>query len=108
MTLVSELPTEFTKPLTDTTITEKESVVLECEVSKPNKPARWYKDGKELKQSDNIKFTSFENTHRMIVKSATLDDEAEYTVEIDGQKSPAHLYVEGKFVGDLGLYDHKN
>ena len=96
--LLVELPTEFTKPLTEQTVIEKETVCLECEVTKPNKPAKWFKNGKEIKQDDNVKFVTFDNTHRLIIKSAVLDDEAEYAVEIDGKTSKTHLYVDGMYL----------
>lgn len=96
MFLLSELPTEFTKPLADVTVTEKETVCLECEVSKANKPGKWFKNGQEIKQDDNVKFVTYDKIHRLIIKSAVLDDEAEYTVEVDGQTSKSQLYVEGK------------
>lgn len=84
--------------MTEQTVIEKETVCLECEVTKPNKPAKWFKNGKEIKEDDNVKFVTFDNTHRLIIKSAVLDDEAEYAVEIDGKTSKSHLYVDGMYL----------
>ena len=38
----------FTVPLKDTTVPEENSVVLECEVSKPGVKPKWLKGGKEI------------------------------------------------------------
>ena len=39
----------ITAPLKDATVPEDQSVVLECEVSKPDVKPQWFKDGKEIK-----------------------------------------------------------
>ncbi len=43
---------EFTKHIKDIKVTEKKKAIFECELSEPNVPVMWMKDGQELEISE--------------------------------------------------------
>lgn len=55
---------EFTKHIKDIKVTEKKKAIFECELSEPNVPVMWMKDGQELELSDryvlsyNVNYTA--------------------------------------------------
>lgn len=48
---------EFTKHIKDIKVTEKKKAIFECELSEPNVPVMWMKDGQELEISERYIFT---------------------------------------------------
>lgn len=92
----SEGPIDIIKPLRDLHVTEKEQVMLECEVSKSGLKAAWYKDGQELHDSDRIELTKADTVHRLTIASAEQTDEGKYSVIFGENKSTASVKVEGK------------
>ncbi|KAK3082923.1 hypothetical protein FSP39_009100 [Pinctada imbricata] len=90
---VEELPLDLIKPLENTTITEKQPVTLECELSKPNQKVVWKKDSKELRLRDDMTFIVDKGHHKLVINNAELDDEGEYSVEVDGISTTAKLTV---------------
>ena len=75
---------------------ETQTAILETEINLPDKKAKWKKNGKLLKASDRIEMISEGVVHKLLIKDSTLDDEAEYTVEIGDASSSATVFVEGK------------
>ena len=55
---VSEIPAKFIKQLKSGLGTEKESMVLECEVDEEDAPVVWKKDGEVLKPDKRYTFLS--------------------------------------------------
>ncbi|KAJ8319891.1 hypothetical protein KUTeg_001478 [Tegillarca granosa] len=92
--LVEEAPVEFISPVKEMTVTEKDTVCLECEISKPNVKAKWLKDGKEIKPDKGHHVIVDGTRHRLVLDAAELDDQAEYTIEVEGKHSAAKLTVE--------------
>lgn len=86
---------EFISPVKEMSVTEKDTVCLECEISKPNVKARWLKDGKEIKPDEGHHVIVDGTRHRLVLDAAELDDQAEYTIEVEGKTSAAKLTVEG-------------
>ncbi|KAM5152436.1 obscurin-like protein 1 [Mantella aurantiaca] len=76
---VTEPPVKFVNTSEDTDVTgvSGESVVLTCEVSRENAKVRWYRDGVELEQSDNIRLESKGRIRRLVIKSAKTQDSGE-------------------------------
>lgn len=99
----TEAPLEFITPLKDTTVTEKETVCLECEVNKPGVKATWLKDGKKIFPRKGCKISADDKRHRLILDSAVLDDNAEYMIKLNGQSCIAKLTVEGSFSYDVQM-----
>ncbi|ESO99763.1 hypothetical protein LOTGIDRAFT_141564, partial [Lottia gigantea] len=92
--LISELPLELTKPLKNVKVTEKETITLQCEVSKPGKKSQWFVDDEEIKPSDRIKFQTEGNVHKLVISKSILDDEGVYKVKIDEVESTAEVLVD--------------
>ena len=53
-----ELPLKIVKPLQKVEVTEKDQVVMTCEVNKPNIKAKWFKDKQEVEPSENVHITT--------------------------------------------------
>ncbi|XP_016305526.1 obscurin-like protein 1 [Sinocyclocheilus anshuiensis] len=60
-------------------IVEQDNLLLCCQVSRSDATAQWYKDGVELKPSDNILIEAENTIRRLIVLSAQLSDSGTYT-----------------------------
>jgi hypothetical protein len=77
-------------------VIEEHTVTLECEVNLPGLTATWLKDKKPviLRKSDSIRVK--DGVHSLVIGSAEIDDEAEYTVQIGEISCSAALFVEGK------------
>lgn len=60
-------------------IVEQDNLLLCCQVSRSDATAQWYKDGVELKPSDNILIEAENTIRRFIVLSAQLSDSGTYT-----------------------------
>ncbi|KAM4025641.1 obscurin-like protein 1 isoform 4-T4 [Anomaloglossus baeobatrachus] len=63
-----------------------DSVVLSCEVSRENAPVRWYKDGAEIQEGDNMKMESNRRERRLIISAARTEDSGEFVCDA-GQNS---------------------
>lgn len=92
---LTEIPVEILKPLKDVTVTEGQPFTLECELSKPDVPVRWLKDG-ELLASDRCKLIVDSCVHRLEMPQSVLDDEADYTIEVRDKSSKCMVLVEGE------------
>ena len=66
LTLLTEAPITFTSPLQDTKVPEKDSILLECEVSKDNVKPKWLKDGKEIKPDRKKGITTKTEGRRLV------------------------------------------
>uniref|UniRef100_A0A673FZ41 Obscurin like cytoskeletal adaptor 1a n=1 Tax=Sinocyclocheilus rhinocerous TaxID=307959 RepID=A0A673FZ41_9TELE len=64
---------------------ELDPVVLTCELSRPDEPAYWFKDGVAVLQSDNITIQSEGTMKRLIIRSAALPDAGMYTCQAGDQ-----------------------
>jgi len=63
-------------------IFESMSVILECHVTgNPEPEISWFQDGKKLTTTENMEITYQRGVCRLIIKSVTIQDEAEYTLE---------------------------
>lgn len=93
----TELTPSFIKKLMNKISKEKDSVILECELNKPNIPVRWLKDGVELVPSDRIRLVSDGNIHRLIIDDATLEDSGTYTCVCGSVTTEATLGIDGMF-----------
>lgn len=86
----------ISKPLTDQTVAESQEAVFECEVANPDSEGEWFKDGKHLPLSNNIRSESDGHQRRLIIAAAKLDDIGEYTYKVATSKTSAKLKVEGQ------------
>uniref|UniRef100_A0A8D0F1L4 Obscurin n=1 Tax=Strix occidentalis caurina TaxID=311401 RepID=A0A8D0F1L4_STROC len=93
---VTELPVRISKPLVDIGVTQKDKVTFECELSRPNVDVKWFKDGKELRQSKKVGIISQGNKRSLIIHKCEYEDEGTYTCEAAEDKTSATLKVHGK------------
>ena len=92
-----EIPVTFPSLLKDTKASEKESVVLECEVSKADVKPKWFKDGKEIKpdREKGIIIKDDGRKHSLTIPSTTVDDSGKYSVQVGDKKIDCKLTIEG-------------
>ncbi|XP_075465672.1 obscurin-like protein 1 isoform X2 [Ascaphus truei] len=58
-----------------------EHVVLSCEVSRENAPVRWYKDGVEVEETENVRLESDGKHRRLIIPTARTQDSGEFVCD---------------------------
>lgn len=93
---ISELPAQFKRPLTDVETFEKEGATLECELTKPNKPVKWLKNGKPVKENNKMKIVMDQYIHQLVFTDVTLKEEGKYTCVCADVSTSATLTVGGK------------
>lgn len=85
---------EFIKPLEDYEVTEKDTAILEVEVSTDAGEVQWFKDGERITAAnERIGFIKDGNIHRLLVRNASIHDEGEYSCKLDDQHCKAELTV---------------
>lgn len=111
---------DFTKPLHDVEVREKESARFECEVSREDikvssfavavrletssltstssllPQVRWFRDGSEIRKGKKYEIIAQGRQHTLIVHKSVFDDEAEYECDARTSKSSGMLTVIGK------------
>ena len=88
---------EWIRPLENQKITEMGSkIVLEAEISKENLIPEWLKNGKPILQSLRYELTVEGAVHRLVIKEAEEEDDAEYTLNIKHLTTAANIAVEGR------------
>ena len=98
-----ELPADFVSPLGDYNVMEKNTITLECEVTKPDRPAVWKKAGNEIKPSDRFEMRVEGTKHYLTIKNAQLDDQDKYSIVVEGSESTGKLTVEGMLIWEILL-----
>ncbi|XP_029385917.1 obscurin-like protein 1 [Echeneis naucrates] len=58
-----------------------ERMVLSCEISRPNAVVRWYRDGLEVEENDNLILEVDGIYRRLIIPKTTVKDSAEYVCD---------------------------
>ena len=92
---ISDTPVEILQPLKEIEAIEGDTVTLECQMSRADLPATWLKDGKSLPKNDRYTITTDGTYHRLTIKNCSLDEEAEYTVQVASLSSKSTVWVEG-------------
>ena len=91
---VDELPVDFEKPLSNQSLTEYDTLTLECTVTKPNKKVQWFFDNQLLEANDRCRFEIDEKVHRLIISNMSPNDEGNYDVVTESdRKSSAFVSV---------------
>jgi len=92
-----DAPTAFLKELEDIQLNDVGlEATFECEVSKPDMKAEWFKGDKSIKASlDKYQMTSKSGKHTLTISDCQSDDVAKYTVKLNGISSSAKLSVSG-------------
>jgi len=77
-------------------VTEFETAVFECEVSKPDLKPRWFKGEQEIKDLERFEQTSVGTKHMLTIRECELEDADTYKIVVEeGVESTAKLTVEG-------------
>lgn len=74
-----------------------------CEFVKPNAKLKWFKNKLEIFNGHKYHFKNEGNIYKLILHNVKLEDGGKYTLECNGVKSSAWLYVEGRFPVDWGF-----
>ncbi|GAA6066201.1 titin isoform X1, partial [Tachysurus ichikawai] len=96
---------EFSKPLHDVEVMEKETAKFECEVSRENAKVRWFKDGNDIRKGKKYDIISKGVQRILIISKSVFDDEAEYECDARTSKTSGILTVveeEARFTKNLG------
>ena len=92
----AECLAEFTVPLSDQKVTENETAVFECEVTKPDLKPTWRKDGEDITPSKRCEPSSIGKKHMLTIREAQMDDQSPYTIVVEeGVEATAKLTVKG-------------
>ena len=87
---------ELSKPLTDKTLVEKETINLSCQLSKAGQTVTWLKDGVELTLSDSrYVIENQEFSYSLTVQDCELVDAGQYTLQCGDVSTTAKVAVEG-------------
>ncbi|XP_042302958.1 obscurin-like protein 1 isoform X3 [Sceloporus undulatus] len=83
---VTEPPVQVVSSNTDEphTYQASEQVTLTCELSRPNAPVRWYKDGEEVEESEGLQLESEGCHYRLVIASAQVQDTGEFVCDAGG------------------------
>ena len=82
-------------PLADQTVPETKDATFNCEVSKPDKNAKWYKGGKEIKPDKRHDIKVLGVKHTLKISKCMLDDQSQIMCKVDDASTEAKLNVEG-------------
>uniref|UniRef100_A0A8C6VCB6 Obscurin-like protein 1 n=1 Tax=Naja naja TaxID=35670 RepID=A0A8C6VCB6_NAJNA len=75
-----------------------EQVTLACELSRPNALVHWYKDGKEVEETEGLRLESEGPHHRLIIASAQVQDTGEFVCNLGGDSVFFTVAVSGQIV----------
>ena len=96
LSTIAEAPAEFLTPLSDKKVTEFETAVFDCEVSKPDLKPRWFKGQQEIKNMKRFETASVGTKHTLTIRECEIQDADTYKIVVeDGVESAANLTVEG-------------
>ncbi|KAI4795901.1 hypothetical protein KUCAC02_029582 [Chaenocephalus aceratus] len=95
MLTVTEIEMGFVEPLKDVSVPERKQAKFECTVTKEVSKVLWFRGADIVTPSPKHEIMGDGRKHMLIINSCEFDDEAQYTVEVLGQRCSALLAVEG-------------
>lgn len=101
MSVCSEPPVEFTKPLEDQTVEEDSTITLECAVSRENAEVCWFRDGQELRKTKKFDILSLGCKRMLVIHNCSSEDIKMYTCDAKDFKTSCFLDVTRKFDPNL-------
>lgn len=78
-----------------------ERMVLSCEISRPNAVVRWYRDGLEVEENNNLILEVDGVYRRLIIPETTVKDSAEYVCDTADDSMTFFVNIAGK--GNQGM-----
>jgi len=89
-------PSAFVRGLEDIQLNDLGlEAVFNCEVSKSDLKAEWFKGDKPIKRSEKYNITSKNGQHSLTISDCQVDDVSSYTIKLDGISSTAKLAIKG-------------
>lgn len=86
----------FVDPLKDVSVPEKKQAKFECTITKDVPKVMWFRGAEIVTPGPKYEIIDDGKKHMLIINSCEFEDEAQYTIEVLGQRSSAQLAVEGK------------
>lgn len=82
------------------TVPQDTDVSFTVELSRPDVPVQWLKNGSPIpeKEKDKFQFIKERNVYKLIVQRAQKDDAAEYSCVAGNVKTTTKLQVQGMFI----------
>ena len=94
--VVSVEPSAFVRGLEDVELNDLGlEAKFDCEVSKADLKAEWFKGDKPIKRSEKYNITTKNGQHSLTINDCQIDDVASYTIKLDGISSTAKLAIKG-------------
>lgn len=92
---VLERSPEFVARLQDTEVNENESIILEVEITSNSADVVWLKDGSviDIENNKNVDYIKDGHCRKLILRSASIHDEGEYTCRLMDEECSADLNV---------------
>ncbi|XP_054623330.1 obscurin isoform X7 [Dunckerocampus dactyliophorus] len=91
--IVTEPPATISKPILDISVTEKEKVTFECEVSRTNSEVKWFKDDVELRPGRNYSIHSLARKRTLVINKCAPEDAGCYICRTTDDNTCAKLTV---------------
>ncbi|XP_072253989.1 obscurin-like protein 1 [Leuresthes tenuis] len=79
--------------LTDVKITERETASFEVELSHPNVPGTWIRNGIQLKPTNHFRMSAKGQVHSLTISNLSVEDTGTFVFCVDNQKTSARLVV---------------
>lgn len=90
-----EKPVHIYRDLINVKAVPGEDPELSCEITKPDIPIRWLKNGRPIRQSPKYEMSMEKTLARLVIKNASIRDSGEYCCEADGVASRAKVEIRG-------------
>jgi len=74
-----------------------EEIVLNCELSRSNGEAHWFKDGLKLQECEDIRISAEGPYRRVTILCASKRDSGEYVCDTGGDSIFFQLIIKGKY-----------
>ena len=87
-------PVQIIKPLKQYKSSCETSVTLVCELSNHTARVMWLKDGEPIRACDKYKMTIEGHLHKLIIRNVCNEDEAVYSMVVDGESTSYYLVPE--------------
>lgn len=85
---------EFVRKLQDFEVKERESAILEVEITSETADVTWHKDGEQLTDtSDKFVFENQGTVRKLLIRGVSVHDEGEYTCALGEQECTAEVSV---------------
>ncbi|KAM7380834.1 hypothetical protein PAMP_004106 [Pampus punctatissimus] len=81
------------RKLTDIKTTERETASFEVELSHPNVPGTWMRNGIQLKPTNHFRMSAKGQVHSLTVSNLSVEDTGTFTFSVENVKTSARLLV---------------